>query len=360
MTSSAKLDPDLSLIVCDANGFGRLLGRREDMRTLLVWPHASMFVIESLDRLRERGLASGSLAEHEDFFRRCRQSLKLLDDRRSASVVLNYYARVVSANHRAFVERHLGPLASLKRFLQTDLGLFMEDSHLVGTTHLTTTYLGMTDEELALLSLESLATGQQGRFESARVLGQYLSKLRTAFALGELSTRQPLPPLGRVDVKTRAFYAPLLRRTDEASLALAMLLTSVLASANSAIYTFSKLDGPARGPSSFLLKWRLVTLFHCTASLKKALSSDHRDPALRSRVVTKGTELRRRLRFVERCKTLRDALVHYDLGGRFPGVPTPSAISEAPLERAHEKVLRGLTDISVTLSDLLGCQPETR
>ena len=113
-----------------------------------------------------------------------------------------------------------------------------------------------------------------------------------------------------------------------------------------------------------VFKWRLVSMFHIASSLRHVTATRQAMDTLRPEVSRALVELRRRVRFVHAFKTIRDALVHYDVDG------ASGATKEdfSPLERRANRPLRqlrvetegALFDVSHVLSELMPPRGDVR
>ena len=156
-------------------------------------------------------MATGSFGTHADELARSRHSLKFLDDtKRGVADVLEFYEQVVNANRRVFDGGCRGPLAPLQQFLQPDLGIFLEDGRLVGTTHLMTAQLGYDGRVLQRLDMESFRAWMSAALCTSiapRALGEYIAAVILAFQQDISPNAREFAPLATVDVKSAAFYA---------------------------------------------------------------------------------------------------------------------------------------------------------
>jgi hypothetical protein len=341
--SPLNLDLDLALLLADARTF------------LALGPYVATFVLESLGYLRRRRLARGSLGIHAKAIEQSRHSLKFLDDsERGVSGVLACFERMGAASCEIFVGSHKGVLGPLKRLIQSDLSIFVDQGRMIGTSDSVMVQQLLHRERIPTTLEEFRSFGPELR-ERSFAIGQYIVAVLTAFNMNaDTEISSTLPPSKGVDAKGNAFYGSLLRAKASGGVGLAMLITSLLSSTNFVLHVLPSVSGSGPIDSCFVSKWRLITLFHVCSSLQRIAASQQEKDVLRPDVLNAIVELRRDFKFVEKLKPLRDALVHYDLGKP----------SKRTRETAVERLTRymrsdasaagdALAEVSVTLTRLL-------
>jgi len=347
---------ETALILADAITLRRILVGRDPLRSLHLVPLVAMFAIESFAFFSRRGFATGSFGPHSDVLTRWRHSVKFLDDsRQSVSAALEHNDLVVAASVRAFQGAHTGWLGPLKRKFQTDLGLYLEDGQLVGTTHVTTAQLALEPMHLERLTLADISAQSQVMHERAQTLGEYLAKVINAFGLEMSPATRTLAPFVTIDVKSRPLYSRLVDPDAPRAMGTAMFVTAVLSTTNAARFMLPKLlDDVDPCEQHFLTKWRIVALFHGASSMKRLLNEEHTRPTLRAPVRQSLTGLCRRLRHVGRLKKLRDTFVHYGLRANGGEPKLGTVVTGRPMAAVNAVVEAGLDEMSKTLTTLVG------
>jgi hypothetical protein len=327
----ATLDLDLGFVLADARTYRRLATAGDPLHALVLGPYVATFAVESLQFLQRRRMAKGSFGPHAGAISQARHALKFLDDsERGMAGVLATFQRMGTARHQMFVAPHKGLLGPLKRWLQSDVSVFVDNGRMIGTSD---TVLAqhfsdrpsLFDEVGALPSL----------LPRAYAMGEYIGALLAAFGIEPEVIPPATRPLAKgIDVKSSALYRRLLRSRDFGEMGLAMLIASLLGSTNFVLHVLPSTIGQAEPINTwFVFKWRLITIFHVCSSLQQLVANADSIKTLRPSVRGDIVALRRATSKAEKLKRVRDALVHYDLG------KPPKRGRETPAERLT-RVLR--------------------
>ncbi len=274
-------------------------------------PAASFFVAESYDALRRSGLGAHHFLEsNAQRIRQARARLKLLDSS-GFDEAQRQLANVEEASHRMFNSGHRGVLASLKKWLQDDLGLYFIGPDLVSTTHVA--LLNFTYHEQDLRVFDHRSLGKLGReiHLFSRDLGSFIGEIAAAF--NEPLKLPDVPPLGLVisaeDHKARIAYDRLAARLQTGGSPMAALFTWLASQTNFVHGGLRAVLGPE---SDFFFRIRFLTVFHLLHALQKigAVLRGNRGSALGA--IAAELQAREGARWIRRQDRLRNAMAHYD------------------------------------------------
>jgi len=324
MTDSLAQRAERFLILTDARFFcdlalGYGAGQAAGIMWLALMPHLSAFASDSAEYIRQWIPSAASLLDpHESLLRRSRLRLKLLDDNRQTfSEILQQMEHLASLNSDWFMNPHKGALGPLKRLLQTDLGIYFLNSHVICTTHVAFLNMGLSEEMIVTLSLKTVGPYLR---ETATAVGRYIHLLLNVLGADDSllpvePTKTLVLPIGFRDVKSIRFYDSVATRVAPGRHAICILVTSILSLVNGARFF---LPIVAEGNHEFVVKTRFVTLFHAVSSMQQLLDRDcHRHflvpEAQRQLAEILDCEI---LRFVSEHRGLRNAFMHYGIDRR--------------------------------------------
>lgn len=324
MMDSLAQQAERFLILADARFFRDLAlvygaSTAGAIMSLALMPHLSAFAWDSAEYIKRRVPSAASLLNpYESLLRRSRLRVKLLDDNRQTFLeILQQMERLASLNSRWFMSLHKGVLGPLKRLLQTDLGIYFLNGHVICTTHVAFLNMGLSEEMIVTLSLETLGpylretTTAVGRY--TRLLFNVLGADNSLLPVDPAKT--PVLPSGFRDIKSPRFYDSIAARVALGHHAICILVTSILSLVNSARFF---LPIVAEGNDEFVVKTRFVTLFHAVSSMQQLLDQDCDKQFLLPEAVRQLAEILdcEILRFVSEHRGLRNTFLHYGIRKR--------------------------------------------
>ncbi len=324
MTNSLAQQAESFLILADARFFRDLAlmygtSTAGGIMSLALMPHLSAFASDSAEYIRRLVPSAASLFDpYESLLRRSRLRVKLLDDNRQTfSEILQQMEHLASLNSSWFLNLHKGVLGPLKRLLQTDLGVYFLNGHVIRTTHVAFLNMGLNEEMIATLSLETLGPYLR---ETTAAVGRYTRLLFNVLDADNMllpiePAKTPVPPIGFRDIKSIRFYDSMAVRVAPGHHAICILVTSTLSLVNSARFF---LPIVAEGNPGFVVKTRFVTLFHAVSSMQRLLDQDRDKHFLLPEAVRQLTEILdcEILRFVSEHRGLRNTFMHYGIDKR--------------------------------------------
>lgn len=299
---------------------GELLERESSpVIYLALLPYLSLYVHEGYSFIADRSPEAAEFLrrEHTETIRQSRNRIKILDSRRSSlDDFIRHFRLITQYHHQFFIQKHKGALGWFKRLIQTDLGLFLYDGRLVGTTHIAQLNLGENPSEDALivgLSQEDVPN----RVRSIGFdLGEFLGAMVSVLPILTIRTpgaryRVDDEALTNKDVKAEQFYQcafPGIAMPEVSA-----VLTLVVVHLNFAKELMRRL---VTVYSPALFKFKFLSLFHATSSLQTLQDYCY---SIKAHSETSKHKFRDILsdpfvRKVRRTTTLRNALVHYDPG----------------------------------------------
>jgi hypothetical protein len=287
--------------------------------SLALMPHVSAFAWDSAQYIRRQIPSAGSLLDpHESLLRHSRLRVKLLDDNRQTfSEILQQMEHLASLNSRWFMNLHKGVLGPIKRLLQTDLGIYFLNGQVVCTTHVAFLNMGLSEEMIAELSLETLGPYLR---ETTTAVGRYIRLLFKVLGADDSLlpvelAKTPVLPIGFRDIKSIRFYDSMAARVAPGHHAICILVTSILSLVNGARFF---LPIVAEGNHEFVVKTRFVTLFHAVSSMQQLLDQDCGKHFLLPEAVRQLGEILdcEILRFVSEHRGLRNTFMHYGIDKR--------------------------------------------
>lgn len=321
MSDTLRQQAERSLILADARFF-RDLALTYDGSTagaimlLTLMPHLTAFAVDSAAYLKRWGsTAPSALSPFEQLLQRSRLRLKLLDDsRQSFEETMQRMEHLASLNSRWFMEPHRGVLGPLKRLLQTDLGLYFLEGHVVCTTHVSFLNMGLDEELIAQLSLGTLGPYLR---ETTTAIGRYTGLLfnllggDSSLLLQKPTTSSALTIAFR-DVRSERFYDSVAARIAPGQHAISILTTSILSLVNGARFFLPIATGRNH---EFIFKARFVTLFHVVSSVRQLLDQNNSHHWLLPAAARQLEEMLdcEILRFVGKHRGLRNTLMHYGI-----------------------------------------------
>lgn len=306
-----KLDPGqlqaLEACIRDAISFMDLfLKAREHPQSALIFngliAHASMFVVEShrcLITLFPDAKDIFSI-RHADLLRESRHRAKLLDNaEKTIEKVTAELIEIAQRQREIFLKPHSGLLGSLKRALQSDMGLSIYDGHIFTTTHSTIFEFGKDCN----LTESAYAFGE--------AIGAYTATILNLLQIEIPSSIEPAKLPGNIemrDIKYESLYARGIFDAVRMDFSAGLIL--ILANLNFVIYILS---GLLPQDSHTLFRIKIITAFHANSNIR----------SLQNRFITnklESVEIRKffkealgnnESRWLRKRRSLRNLLTHY-------------------------------------------------
>jgi hypothetical protein len=264
-------------------------------------PFASLFVLESHDRLQEHlpGFRVDPPTAIE-IVRNSRHRTKLLlSKNQDLSELVDTYADIAAKERDYFSSLHAGFFAPLKRLFQPDLGFCAVDGHIFSTTHGTRFIYGMDSHDPERLR------------ELGYTVAAYCTQLIAAFAPTLEVPSFASRPLGRIqqtDIKSLRLY----RRGTLGALPekWAAALTMVLANLNVIRHILTPLVGDE---CTSIIKLRALQCFNAIHSIRRVQDQLRGE----GRLSQEASELLGHAiscpeaKWLRRKDDLRDMLVHF-------------------------------------------------
>lgn len=205
-----------------------------------------------------------------------RARIKLFDDTDGgADGLVEILELAHSKSVEWFREPHRGPLRSLVRRFQPDLGIFFVGENLIASTHTVLPAMGITLDELRGFSPKDLERLGERSFTFSREVGLYLSQLASFLhQLGKHVELQPeAPDIRDLRVSHNDFIgANIYRlaldsfRPKEVRFVGAVIMA--LAHINAALYVFPRLLGVK---SNLLFRFQFLTAYHAGKTLEVSI-----------------------------------------------------------------------------------------
>ena len=205
-----------------------------------------------------------------------RARIKLFDDTDGgADGLVEILELAHSRSVEWFREPHRGPIRSLIRRFQPDLGIFFVGENLIASTHAVLPAMGITLNELKDFSSNDMERLVERSFAFSSEVGVYLGQLATFLhQLGKRVELQPEAPDIRdlrvshndfigANVYRLALYS---FRPNEARFVGAVIMA--LAHINAALYVLPRLLGVK---SNLLLRFQLLTAYHAGKTLEASI-----------------------------------------------------------------------------------------
>jgi hypothetical protein len=280
-------------------------------------PYYSLFILESYKYICsvEPNYEVIAKRKHEDIITSSRHQVKLFDGtRQDVQNVMKSIDTVVKLYLDWFVNSHKGLLSELKKLIQTDLGLYIYNNHIIATTHIAFFNLGYADH--ISLFTQGVASGTPLSSSFGHDVGQYLSLLyRFLHPQDDF-----IPPtfckyniqgtlLRSKDVKSKNYYTTIFNGTSSEQLNACLMF--FMTSANFASYILPELV-ESRNFTFFKIKF--LTLYHLVISLTKFQNYFYNQNILTTRSkeyfkkIFSGKDLKR----IKNRADFRNILVHYN------------------------------------------------
>ncbi len=315
-----------------------------------ILPYLCRCIVESARRLDARApvVASELGPDRAALIRSSSTQLSLLDDdTRELGTILSQIQWITNIHRRWFIDAHTGLLAPFKKALQTDLGLFYYQGHLVfsnhvafynagfGQKHIYESSPAMRDQGPALRSLGhdiGLYLGRLGHLLSSEGVDQHTHLLAGADSVS-FTTR---------DIKSVDYYSPFGARFAQDNETIGACLALFLSYTNFALHVLPRV---VSSDSPVLFKMRLLTAYYVTRSLLRLRFNDRQTVALTEsgRQIVDAALEHPGTRWLREHAALCGALARYRVETAFPD----KIEMNAPLYGLLEAMLPGYTVESV-------------
>lgn len=285
-------------------------------------PFLSLFVVETYNYLQNTlpTYATALSKPHEKIIRSSRMRIKFFDDSaKRVDGMLELLSWIAQFHHEWHIGRHKGLLAPLKRALHDDLGIFVYDSHIIGSTHTGLINLGFERGDLPTTDKEISATIGSLARSIAVEIGSYVARLSQwpEFASSSSNTsyfdyKISDEKLGYKDEKSTMYFSSVFNGAGVTEINFSLLL--FLATVNFLGYILKQLviDSPVT-----LFKMKFITLHHLSSSLEKLRNYYYPKGMLinRSKKYFQAILENKDLELIKRQSSLRNILVHYKIEG---------------------------------------------
>jgi hypothetical protein len=364
MTSKELLIPrmiEFDSIKVDADFFLNLMLQLNSYKAsgILVFglvPFLSLFVVETHNYLQSTlpAYAIALSKTHERIIRSSRMRTKFFDDSaKRVEGMFELLSWIEQFHHEWHIGSHKGFLAPIKKALQDDLGIFVYDGHIIGSTHTGLLNLGFEIGDLPTTKKEISATiGSLSRSVGVEI-GSYIARLSQwpEFAFDRSNTsyfayKIADEKLGYKDERSTRYFSSIFNGAGVTEIYISLLL--FLATINFLGYIFKQLviDSPVT-----LFKLKFITLHHLSSSLEKLRNYYYPKGVLtdRSKKYFQAILEDKDLESIKRQSLLRNILVHY----KIDGLPDNSLSYTAKLYGLVEYFVNGATydDVNRKLDD---------
>lgn len=319
-------------------------------------PFLSLFVVETHNYLQNTLPAYAMVISkpYEKIIRSSRMRTKFFDDSaKRVDGMFDLLSWIAQFHHEWHIGRHKGFLAPLKRALQDDLGIFVYDNHIIGSTHTGLLNLGFEKGDMPTTNKEISATIGSLSRSIGMEIGSYVARLSQWPEFASASSNASCfvynvadEKLGYKDEKSTRYFSSVFNGAGVAEINFSLLL--FLATVNFLGHIFKQL---VAGSPVTLFKLKFITLHHLSSSLEKLRNYYYPKGVLtdRSKKYFQAILEDKDLESIKRQSSLRNILVHY----RIDGVPDDSLSYTANLYGLVEHFINGVTydDVNRKLDD---------
>ena len=319
-------------------------------------PFLSLFVVETYNYLQNTlpAYATALSKPHERIIRSSRMRTKFFDNSaKRVDGMFELLSWIAQFHHEWHIGKHKGFLAPIKKALQDDLGIFVYDGHIIGSTHTGLINLGFETGDLPTTDGEISATiGSLSRSIGVEI-GSYIARLSQwpEFAFDRSNTsyfayKIADEKLGYKDERSTWYFSAIFNGAGVTEINFSLLL--FLATINFLGYIFKQLviNSPVT-----LFKLKFITLHHLSSSLEKLRNYYYPKGVLtdRSKKYFQAILEDKDLKSIKRQSLLRNILVHY----KIDGLPDNSLSYTAKLYGLVEYFVNGATydDVNRKLDD---------
>jgi hypothetical protein len=285
-----------------------------------ITPFISLFIIESYSYLKKYipEYAEVLSLANEKIVRTSRMRVKLFDDSsKRVDRLIELLAYIIQFNKDWHIEGHKGCLRPLQRALQSDLGLFIYNNHIIGSTHTGMINLGYEKEDLPKKSDDIFPNFMKQTRKVSEEMGKYLGDMVNfpEFTLSNqfhsiFNYRIDDEKQGYQDVKSNKYLKLIFNGPNSEEINLCLLYFLIIV--NNFQYIFSEIV--VETPIT-LFKIKFIMLYHLYSSITK-----FRDYYYPNKVFTELSNNYIRIILedeqilsITKKKDLRNILVHYKI-----------------------------------------------
>jgi len=283
-------------------------------------PYLSLFVIESYNFFSSRSpeFANAMKIQHEDILRASRTRIKLFDDsQKDISSLISHLEWATNFVHKWMNENHVGALAFLQKWLQTDMGLFYYSNHLICTTQFALINMGLEKTDIATTERGKPINMSELARSIGYDIGQYIGSLSNG--LTNISNKRAIKvaqyqlsdnSFREKNKKAEDYLRKIYNGESTPQLNLCLLLFS--ATTNFVVHTFSKL---AINNSETWFKVKFLTLYHTVSGLTKIQNYFYNSAQLSelSKHYFGNLLSDKEIKLLKHQTKFRNLLVHYSL-----------------------------------------------
>ncbi|MBX3037497.1 MAG: hypothetical protein KF758_11365 [Anaerolineales bacterium] len=297
------------------------LALRESIGVLIfgLMPYLSLFTVETYNYFQKNypEKAKLILREHESIISASRMRIKLFDDKeKRIDGVFDLLKWIIDFNREKYINEHKGFLAPLKRALQDDLGIFLYQGHVIGSTHVGLFNIGYDKSDFPEIDVEFSDILKKMSESVGFSLGRYLGQLCSLLGLspdnidsifiyniddGEMKYK---------DAKADRYFNNVFNGNKTIDLNFGLLL--FLATTN--FMQYSLMNIVSNTPPT-LFKLKFIMLYHLASSLEKLKKYYYADGLLRENSKLYFQEILEddELKFLKKQKEFRNTLIHYSI-----------------------------------------------
>ena len=290
-------------------------------------PYYSLFTIES-HRYLQKMYPKFALALSNQFqpiINASRMRTKFFDDNQNrVDGTFELFDWIADFHHKWHIGAHKGWLASIKRTLQDDLGVFFYQGHVISSTHTGIFNLGYSKEELPTTS-ERISSGIGVlSFSVGESIGKYIAGiidflefLPAPEELNCIEYNLEDDLFGYIDIKSHKFLNSIFNGSGSEAINLSLLL--FLTQINILKYILSNL---VIGRTYTLFKLKYLVLYHLASSLQKILSYFYQEQIFNNQSLEylKAIVKDKDLKEIASKSNFRNILVHYEIRNVKEGV----------------------------------------
>ena len=280
---------DLKQIKEDLYFFYNLFALSQDsgIVALALMPYLSLSVVETDKYFKKFYPSHVKILDkkHEKIIQESRLRVKFFDVNDSIIERLEYLNWIKDLHFEWFVNKHTGYLEKLKKNIQPDLGVFIYNGHIIGSTHTFFFNLGYEQEFFSIpnMSLEIDKIMKELPFDIAKLIGAYYGELSISKYLkmniksrnGQYIKGKCSEQFQTKDRKSDKFYDCIFEQELSCSIKMSLLL--LLSSINFLNYVIPEIIHDSH---TTYFKIKYITLYHTLISLKKIQSYGYREKKL--------------------------------------------------------------------------------
>jgi len=344
-------DIELDLIKNDLEFYTGLvfeLSKHESIGILFfgLAPYLSLFKFETYKYFRDNfpnqaNFISGS-KNFDDITRASRMRIKFFDDSTKRIEGVLELLEWIRKFHEWHINQHRGLLAPLKRALQDDFGVFLYDSHVIGSTHTGLFNLGYEKATFPTTNKDNFKILGEMSKSFGFELGEYFGTL-TQLPQFTFTTQHNYCTYGiedrnlkYKDEKSYKFLNSIFNETNAEDINLGFLI--LLTTVNFFQYIIKRL---VIGSPITVFKLKFITLYHLESSLGKLQDYFYPKKLLtnRSKEYIQAILKDKDLKLIKSKTKFRNILVHY----KIENLPTETVNSTIDFYRLTEHFFQGMT-----------------